>query len=84
MLSLFHRKQTTKLKGEIMKLSVIKTIQVLLTLAFMTIGFVFVGAFVEYKILNGANIFAGLTFATILYFVISAAAFITIKESIFN
>ena len=67
-----------------MKNLVIKTIQVLLILAFMTIGFVFVGAFVEYKTLNGANIFAGLTFATILCFAISAAAFITIKESIFD
>lgn len=45
---------------------IIKTLQALLILAFMTIGFVFVGAFVEYKTLNGANIYAGLTFATIL------------------
>lgn len=67
-----------------MKSLVIKTLQVLLVLTFMAIGFVFVGAFVEYKTLNGANIYAGLTFAVILCTIISAAAFVVIKETILN
>lgn len=67
-----------------MKNLVIKTLQALLILAFMTIGFVVVGAFVEYKTMNGANIYAGLTFATILCTAISATAFIVIKETVLN
>ena len=59
---------------------IIKTLQVLLILAIMAIGFIFVGAFVEYKTLNGANIYAGLTFFVILCTVISATAFVVIKE----
>ena len=65
-----------------MKSLVIKTLQVLLILAFMTVGFVFVGAFVEYKTLNGANIYVGLTFATVLCVAISTMAFVVIKELI--
>lgn len=67
-----------------MKSLVIKTLQVLLVLVFMAIGFVFVGAFVEYKTLNGANVYAGLIFAVILCTIISASAFIVIKETILN
>ena len=67
-----------------MKSLVIKTLQALLILAVMAIGFVFVGAFVEYKTLNGANIYAGLTFAIILCTVISATAFVVIKETVLN
>ena len=67
-----------------MKSLTIKTLQALLILAFMTIGFVFVGAFVEYKTLNGANIYAGLTFVVILCAVISATAFVVIKETVLN
>ena len=67
-----------------MKNLIIKTLQALLILAAMTIGFIFVGAFVEYKTLNGANIFAGLTFATVLCTVISAMAFLVIKETVLN
>ena len=67
-----------------MKSLVIKTLQALLILAAMTIGFVFVGAFVEYKALNGANIYAGLTFAVILCSVISATAFVVLKETVLN
>ena len=63
---------------------IIKTLQALLILVFMTIGFVFVGAFVEYKTLNGANIYAGLTFAVILCTVIASGAYITIKEVLTN
>ena len=63
---------------------IIKTLQALLILAFMAIGFIFVGAFVEYKTLNGANVYAGLTFAVILCTVISATAFVVIKEFILN
>ena len=65
-----------------MKNATIKAIQILLVLALMTIGFVFVGAFVEYKTLNGANVYAGLVFATVLCFAISTIAYITIKELI--
>ena len=57
-----------------------KTLQVLLILAIMTIGFIFVGAFVEYKTLNGANIYAGMLFGFVLCSVISSAAYLTIKE----
>lgn len=63
---------------------IIKTLQALLILAFMTVGFIFVGAFVEYKTLYGANIYAGLTFATILCIAISATAFVVIKETVLN
>lgn len=65
-----------------MKNLIIKTLQVLLILAFMAIGFVFVGAFVEYKTLNGANIYAGMLLAIILFTVISATAFLVIKETV--
>ena len=67
-----------------MKSLIIKTLQALLILAFMTVGFVFVGAFVEYKTLNGANIYAGLTFAVILCSVIALGAYIAIKEILNN
>ena len=67
-----------------MKNLIIKTLQALLILAFMAIGFVFVGAFVEYKTLNGANIYAGLAFAIILCSAISATAFVVIKETVLN
>lgn len=67
-----------------MKSLVIKTLQALLILATMTVGFVFVGAFVEYKTMHGANIYAGLTFATILCTVISTTAFVVIKETVLN
>lgn len=63
---------------------IIKTLQALLILAFMVIGFVVVGAFVEYKTMNGANIYAGLTFATILCTAISVTAFVVIKETVLN
>lgn len=66
-----------------MKNATIKAIQILLVLALMTIGFIFIGAFFEYKTLNGANIYAGLTFATVLCFVMSTVAYVTIKEIIF-
>ena len=67
-----------------MKNLVLKTLQSLLILAAMAIGFIFVGAFVEYKTLNGANIYAGLTFATVLFTVISATAFLVIKETVLS
>ena len=67
-----------------MKTLVIKTLQALLILALMAIGFIFVGAFVEYKAMNGANIYAGLTFAVILCTVISATAFVVIKETVLS
>lgn len=67
-----------------MKSLITKTLQALLILAAVAIGFVFVGAFVEYKTLNGANIYAGLTFAVILCTVISATAFVVIKETVLN
>lgn len=67
-----------------MKSLLIKTLQALLILAAMTVGFVFIGAFVEYKTLNGANIYAGLAFAVILFTIISATAFIVIKEIVLN
>ena len=67
-----------------MKSLITQVLKSLLILAFMTIGFVFVGAFVEYKTLNGANIYAGLTFAIILCTVISATAFVVIKETVLN
>lgn len=63
---------------------IIKTLQALLILAFMTIGFIFVGAFVEYKTLNGANIYAGMLFGFILCSVIASGAYITIKETVLN
>ena len=67
-----------------MKNLVIKTLQALLILAFMTIGFVFVGAFVEYKTLNGANIYAGMLFGFVLCSVIASGAYLTIKEAVLN
>lgn len=67
-----------------MKSLITKTLQALLILAVMTIGFVFVGAFVEYKTLTGANIYAGLTFAVISCTVMSATAFVVIKEIVLN
>ena len=67
-----------------MKNLILKTLQALLILALMTVGFIFVGAFVEYKTLNGANIYVGLTFATVLFTVISATAFVVIKETVLN
>jgi hypothetical protein len=67
-----------------MKNILIQALQVLFILAAMTVGFIFVGAFVEYKTLNGDNIYAGLTFAIILCSVISATAFIVIKETVLN
>lgn len=67
-----------------MKNLIIKTLQVLFILAAMTIGFIFVGAFVEYKTTNGANIYAGLMFATILCTVISAMSFNLIKETVLS
>lgn len=65
-----------------MKHIITQVLKSLLILTFMAIGFIFVGAFVEYKTLNGANIFAGLTFAVILCTVISATVFIVIKETV--
>lgn len=50
----------------------------------MTIGFVFVGAFVEYKTLNGANIYAGMLFGFVLCSVITSGAYIAIKETVLN
>lgn len=67
-----------------MKHIIIQVLKSLFILAIMTIGFVFVGAFVEYKTLNGANIYAGLTFAIILCTVISVTAFVAIKETVLN
>lgn len=67
-----------------MKHIIIQVLKSLFILAIMTIGFIFVGAFVEYKTLNGANIYAGLTFAIILCTVISATAFVVIKETVLN
>ena len=63
---------------------IIKTLQALLILAVMTIGFIFVGAFVEYKTLNGANIYAGMLFGFILCSVIASGAYLTIKEVLNN
>lgn len=56
----------------------------MLILAAMTIGFVFVGAFVEYKTLNGANIYAGMLFGFVLCSVITSGAYIAIKETVLN
>ena len=67
-----------------MKNIITQVLKSLLILAAMAIGFVFVGAFVEYKTLNGANIYAGLTFAVILCTVISATAFVVIKETVLS
>ena len=67
-----------------MKNLIIKTLQALLILAAMTVGFIFVGAFVEYKTLNGANIYAGMFFAIISCSVISGMAFTVIKETVLN
>lgn len=67
-----------------MKNLIVKTLQALLILAFMAIGFVFVGAFVEYKTLNGANIYAGMLFGFILCTVIASGAYLTIKEILNN
>lgn len=63
---------------------IIKTLQSLLILAFMTIGFIFVGAFVEYKALNGANIYASLIFLITLCTTISAMTFLLIKDFVLN
>lgn len=63
---------------------IIKTLQALLILAFMTVGFIFVGAFVEYKTLNGANIYAGMLFGFVLCSVIASGAYLTIKETVLN
>ena len=59
---------------------IIQLLKVGLMLATMTIGFIFVGAFVEYKTLNGANTYAGMFFAFILYAIIAMFSFISIKE----
>ena len=67
-----------------MKNIIVKTLQVLLTLAFMIIGFVFVGAFVEYKTSLGANIYAGIVFATVLCTVIATIGYAVIREAILN
>lgn len=67
-----------------MKNIIIQVLKSLFILAVMTIGFIFVGAFVEYKTLNGANIYAGLTFAVILCTAISATAFVVTKEIVLN
>ena len=61
-----------------------QVLKTLFVLAAMTVGFIFVGAFVEYKTLNGANIYAGLAFAIILCSVISVTAFIVIKETVLS
>lgn len=63
-----------------MKHIIAQVLKSLLILAFMTIGFIFVGAFVEYKTLNGANIYAGMLFGFILCSVIATTAYITVKE----
>ncbi|AWD93296.1 hypothetical protein AB9_158 [Acinetobacter phage vB_AbaM_B9] len=77
--------QAKQFKGNMtMKNIIFKTLQVLLILAFVIIGFVFVGAFVEYKTLNGANVYAGLVFATVLCTAISAIGFVVIKETVLN
>ena len=67
-----------------MKNIIMQVLKTLFVLAVMTIGFIFVGAFVEYKTMNGANIYAGLTFAVILCTVISAMTFEAIKETVLN
>ena len=63
-----------------MKNIIMQVLKTLFVLAVMTVGFIFVGAFVEYKTMNGANIYAGLTFSVILCTVIAGASYITIKE----
>lgn len=63
-----------------MKNIITQALQILFILAAMTIGFVFVGAFVECKTSDDANIYAVLTFAIILCSVLSVATFMTIKE----
>ena len=65
-----------------MKSIIIQALQVLFILAAMAVGFIFVGAFVEYKTMNGANIYAGLIFAVILCTIISFMAFSLIKETV--
>ena len=63
-----------------MKHIIIQVLKSLLILAIMTIGFIFVGAFVEYKTSNGANIYAGMLFGFVLCSVIASGAYLTIKE----
>ena len=63
-----------------MKHIIAQVLKSLLILVFMTIGFIFVGAFVEYKTLNGANIYAGMLFGFVLCSVIATTAYITVKE----
>lgn len=67
-----------------MKNIIMQVLKSLFILAIMTIGFVFVGAFVEYKTLNGANIYAGMLFGFILCTVIASGAYLTIKEILNN
>lgn len=63
-----------------MKTIIIQVLKSLFVLAIMTIGFIFVGAFVEYKTSNGANIYAGMLFGFVLCSVIASGAYLTIKE----
>lgn len=63
-----------------MKHVIAQVLKSLFILAVMTVGFIFVGAFVEYKTSNGANIYAGMLFGFILCSVIASGAYLTIKE----
>ena len=63
-----------------MKHIIAQVLKSLFVLAIMTVGFIFVGSFVEYKTLNGANIFAGVLFGFVVCSVIATTAYITVKE----
>lgn len=59
---------------------IIQLLKVVLILASMIVGVIFIGAFVEYKTLNGANVYAGVFFAFILCAIISTATYVALKE----
>ncbi len=63
-----------------MKNVIIQVLNSLFVLAIMTVGFIFIGAFVEYKALNGANIYASMLFGFAVCFILAAATYVTIKE----
>ena len=63
-----------------MKNVIIQVLNSLFVLAIMTVGFIFIGAFVEYKALNGANIYASMSFGFAVCFSLAAATYVTIKE----